>query len=127
MQAHFDRHGRNEIINGSRSFDARAFNWASIGLNIPGFANGGSHLGGWRVVGERGWELEHTGPSRVVSNSDARSMLDNSQVVRGLERIEQRLATLERLTSRQTEHARGTEQTMRRLDKDGIKQRSETV
>ena len=48
---------------------------------VPGFAAGGAHSGGWRVVGERGPELEHTGPSRVVSNSDARSMLDNRVLV----------------------------------------------
>lgn len=33
--------------------------------NIPGFADGGNHLGGLRIVGERGWELEATGPSRI--------------------------------------------------------------
>jgi hypothetical protein len=32
---------------------------------VPGFATGGDHLGGLRIVGERGWELEATGPSRI--------------------------------------------------------------
>lgn len=32
---------------------------------IPAFAEGGFHLGGLRVVGERGWEVEATGPSRI--------------------------------------------------------------
>lgn len=36
----------------------------SIG-GAPGFASGGLHSGGWRVVGERGPELEATGPSRI--------------------------------------------------------------
>lgn len=32
---------------------------------IPGFASGGLHAGGLRVVGERGWEVEATGPARI--------------------------------------------------------------
>ena len=35
---------------------------------IPGFANGGDFSGGVRVVGERGPELEFTGPSRIASH-----------------------------------------------------------
>jgi TP901 family phage tail tape measure protein len=33
--------------------------------NLPAFADGGMHSGGLRIVGERGWELEATGPSRI--------------------------------------------------------------
>lgn len=33
--------------------------------NIPKFAGGGDHLGGLRIVGERGWEVEATGPARI--------------------------------------------------------------
>lgn len=33
---------------------------------VPGFASGGYHVGGARIVGERGPELEVTGPSRIV-------------------------------------------------------------
>ncbi|SMH30530.1 phage tail length tape measure family protein [Azospirillum agricola] len=32
---------------------------------IPTFATGGDHAGGLRLVGERGWEIEATGPSRI--------------------------------------------------------------
>lgn len=32
---------------------------------IPGFATGGMHTGGLRIVGENGPELEATGPSRI--------------------------------------------------------------
>ncbi|MDK3017628.1 hypothetical protein [Pseudodonghicola flavimaris] len=59
---------------------------------VPAFANGGAHLGGWRVVGERGWELEHTGPSRVVSHSDAMAQLDNRPVVLAVQRLAQQSA-----------------------------------
>ncbi|TDK51135.1 hypothetical protein [Antarcticimicrobium luteum] len=64
-----------------------------IGLGgIPGFAGGGAHMGGWRVVGERGWELENTGPSRVVSHSDTMAMLDNRQVVERLDGLARQAA-----------------------------------
>lgn len=32
---------------------------------VPGYATGGMHSGGLRVVGERGWELEATGAARI--------------------------------------------------------------
>jgi hypothetical protein len=41
----------------------------------PSFATGGDHFGGLRVVGERGWELEATGPSRIHSSEDLASIL----------------------------------------------------
>ena len=41
------------------------------------FAEGGDHPGGWRMVGERGPELEYTPPSRIFSNKQTRSMLAN--------------------------------------------------
>jgi len=36
-------------------------------LKIPGYAAGGDHGGGWRIVGENGPELEATGPSRIFN------------------------------------------------------------
>lgn len=35
------------------------------GTPLPRFAGGGDHTGGLRVVGERGWEVEATGPARI--------------------------------------------------------------
>lgn len=35
------------------------------GLGIPAYANGGDHAGGLRLVGEKSWEIEATGPSRI--------------------------------------------------------------
>ena len=42
---------------------------------VPGFAGGGRHRGGARIVGEHGPELEVTGPSRIYSAQDTRRML----------------------------------------------------
>jgi hypothetical protein len=47
----------------------------SLGINLPGYATGGYHTGGWRLVGEQGPELEYTGSSRIYSNSDSTKMI----------------------------------------------------
>lgn len=50
-------------------------------LDIPGFATGGTHSGGLRMVGENGPELEYTGPSKIINNSDTNKMFDNSDLI----------------------------------------------
>src|SRR5690606_7457267 len=42
---------------------------------LPGFASGGQHSGGWRIVGERGPELEATGPARYFTAAQTQRML----------------------------------------------------
>ena len=44
---------------------------------IPGFASGGMHSGGLRIVGENGPELEATGPARIVNNRELMNSLRN--------------------------------------------------
>jgi hypothetical protein len=46
-----------------------------------GYAQGGYHEGGWRMVGEQGPELEYTGASRIFSNKDSKALIDNSELV----------------------------------------------
>jgi hypothetical protein len=46
---------------------------------VPGFAGGGMHSGGLRIVGERGPELEATGSSKIMSNSELMSSLGGNQ------------------------------------------------
>lgn len=48
-------------------------------IGIPGFADGGDHTGGWRIVGERGPELEYTGPSRIFDAPTTRQLLRPQQ------------------------------------------------
>ena len=50
----------------------------SAGL-VPAFATGGDHLGGWRIVGERGPELEATGQSRIFNADQTRNIFSNGQ------------------------------------------------
>lgn len=42
---------------------------------LPAFAGGGDHMGGLRLVGENGPELEATGPARIFSASQTRDIL----------------------------------------------------
>ncbi len=64
-----------------------AVDYGMLGISmkkVPGYADGGYHSGGLRLVGETGPELEVTGPSRIFSHKDTASMLDNSEVVSSL-------------------------------------------
>jgi hypothetical protein len=58
------------------------------------FALGGYHSGGVRMVGERGPELEMTGPSRVMSNNDTRKMLQNPDLVEAVKSMKQEISEL---------------------------------
>lgn len=51
-----------------------ATRWA-IDQGLPAFATGGDHAGGLRLVGERGPEIEATGPARYWSFEQSRQML----------------------------------------------------
>lgn len=76
---------------------------------IPAFAKGGDHVGGIRLVGEDGPELEVTGPSRIFNAADTRKILSAQsapQVIVQtdpalLAEIQQLRAQVERLESEQ--------------------------
>lgn len=54
-------------------------------LRIGGFAAGGMHSGGLRLVGERGPELEMTGPARYMSNANLSTMMNgDTEEIRAL-------------------------------------------
>lgn len=53
--------------------------WGDIWDDTEGFAAGGQHRGGLRVVGENGPELEFTGPSTILSNQNSRKWLEQSR------------------------------------------------
>jgi hypothetical protein len=46
-----------------------------LGNGVPKFARGGMHSGGVRLVGERGPELEFTGPARYVDSGNTSRLL----------------------------------------------------
>ncbi len=60
---------------GGGGFWSTLFSGILGGLSIPGFAGGGNHGGGLRIVGENGPELEYTGPSTIVPADLTRRIL----------------------------------------------------
>ena len=91
---------------------------ALTGRKIAGFAGGGMFGGGLRIVGERGPELEATGPARIWNAQQTQAMLGGgAEVVRelqavvrvlstGLSSMDRRLANLERSSDEQARVAR---------------------
>jgi hypothetical protein len=97
----------------------RAIVAALQGKPVPAFASGGIHAGGLRLVGENGPELEATGPARIYSSAQTRSMLAGEQMNTArlealVERLTQEVADL-RAEARST--AVATNKTARILDR----------
>jgi tape measure domain-containing protein len=93
--------------------------WASAN-GLPAFAGGGDHFGGARLVGENGPEIEVTGPSRIFSASQTRSMLqsggaNNEEVVAELRAMSKRLEKIEANTKATAGHTAGTDRKLARV------------
>lgn len=90
---------------------------------VPAFARGGDHLGGLRLVGENGPELEATGPSRIYNASQTRQMLGggNGELVAELRALRREVADLRGLQAKGNEHGRDTAKILKRIDVLGIK------
>lgn len=86
----------------------RAVIAALKGEPIPAFASGGMHAGGLRIVGERGPELEATGPARIWNASQTAAMLGGGA---SMERVE-------RLLGQRNEEARAQASAIVRLQQD---------
>lgn len=63
-------------LSGLRQSDWEA--WMA-NQRMPAFAEGGLHSGGWRLVGERGWEVEATGPARYWNQEQLSRAMRGSQ------------------------------------------------
>lgn len=83
------------------------------GLGIPGFASGGLFGGGLRIVGEKGPELEVTGPSRIYNASQTAAMLGGGDSVRALASLQQ---SVERQGDALRSIAKHTMQTAKRVE-----------
>ena len=67
---------------------------SSIGVVLPGFATGGMHSGGWRIVGENGPELEYTGPSQIFSNATSGSLLSQEEMLEELRLLREEVSEM---------------------------------
>jgi trimeric autotransporter adhesin len=121
---HYAGSGRDEILTGQRGFDPRAFNWNAVGIHIPGFAAGGMHAGGFRVVGENGPELEYTPPSRIYSAPQTSRMLDTTEVVNEIRALRAEVAQLRSentyLLGELEDHAYKSRRTQESWDRIGL-------
>ncbi len=92
--------------------------------HIPGFATGGAHTGGFRIVGENGPEIEATGPSHIFSNSQSKSLVDNSELIAKMEALIEEVSQLRQDARAQNsaiaEHTKNTVKQLFRWDIDGI-------
>jgi len=89
----------------------------------PSYASGGFFDGGLRIVGEQGPEIEATGPSRIWSADQTRSMLQgnasNDALIAEVRALRNEVASL-RMTAEQTEaHTRKTKDTLIRVSENG--------
>ncbi len=64
-----------------------------------GYASGGYHPGGIRVVGERGPELEFTGPSRIFSNQQSKALVDNTELIAEIKALRAEVEELKKSNS----------------------------
>jgi hypothetical protein len=91
---------------------------------VPAFADGGMHIGGARIVGERGPELEMTGPSRIMSNDDLMSALRGDRSSAEMQAMRAEIAGL-RSDLRQTQaqivrHTKRTRDVLEGWDVEGL-------
>lgn len=103
------------------NFDFSAFSGINLGALdlgiVPGFARGGEHSGGLRIVGEQGPELEFTGPSRIMNHGDFMEAMDNRQLSN---EIAQLRAELQRGLFAVARNTLNTFKQLDRWDGDGI-------
>jgi len=92
------------VINGGGNLDslnAALLESEEYKAKHPGFAAGGDHAGGWRVVGEHGPELEATGPARIWSFDETQRLLsnDNSALAAAMATLAVKLDALIRVSA----------------------------
>lgn len=99
----------------------RAIVAALQGKSVPAFASGGMHLGGLRVVGENGPELEATGPSRIWNQSQLAGALGGRGNSARTEKLLQQLIDEQRVqASRQVDLQLQLNKQMQRWDAMGM-------
>lgn len=98
--------------------------------SIPQLANGGSHAGGLRIVGEKGPELELTGPSRIIPNHELQRG-SNADLITEIVALRAEVKTLrEENMAGQVQIAKNTGNTAKTLDKfdrDGLPEEREAA
>ncbi|WP_025918213.1 phage tail tape measure protein [Herminiimonas sp. CN] len=80
------------------------------GIKLPAFAAGGDHTGGLRIVGEHGWEVESTGPSRIFNQQQLGQALrgggDNSELVVAINLLKEEVAMLRKAADKTADNTK---------------------
>ncbi|MFM9926895.1 phage tail length tape measure family protein [Variovorax sp. H27-G14] len=98
--------------------ELRAIWEKEFGIKLPAFASGGLHMGGARLVGENGPEIEITGPSRILNARQTSSLLGGgSDLVEAMREVQRilREGNLDR-RSGAAASVRSTNQIVKKLD-----------
>ena len=75
-------------IVGGINYDP-SMTWADFSFGNA--ATGGSASAGWLMTGERGPEIQYTGPSTVIDNKKSRALIDNTAVVAEIKQLREEL------------------------------------
>jgi hypothetical protein len=95
-----------------------------FGERPPGYAAGGSFVGGLRIVGEQGPELEYTGPSHIYSNSDSKKLLNVDELVAEVKALR---AEIKSGNYQLTKYSKTTADVLQRVTRDGESMLTEAV
>lgn len=93
-------------------------------LGVPGYASGGYHPGGLRLVGENGPELEVTGPSQIISSPMTADLLrggsaDTARLEALVEKLTAEVANLRAETRAVVTHTATTARILKRVTPEG--------
>jgi hypothetical protein len=99
------------------------FKWAGENTlrerGVPGFADGGFHAGGLRVVGERGPEIEATGPAMYWNASQTARMLGGGNMSEEIRGLREEVAMLRYETRATAVNTAKTSKVLERVTRDG--------
>lgn len=100
--------------------------WSSY---VPGYASGGDHIGGIRLVGENGPEIEVTGPSRIFNAQQTQNILrsassntDNALIKELIAEVRALRSENAQLQTRILNENRNQARTIKKWDADGLPQ-----
>ena len=93
----------------------------TFGERPPGYASGGAFVGGLRIVGENGPELEMTGPSHIVNASKTEAfMSSNAALLAEIKKLNAKIDRLEAIIYQTTKNTQKTAKTLEKFDYDGL-------
>lgn len=97
---------------------------------IRGYASGGVHSGGLRIVGENGPELELTGPSRIWSAEQTQRMLSgsaNDELVAEVRQLRKEMAEMKSAAAATARNSNDTVKILQRVTNGGNAMLTEAV